>query len=151
MYIPDITERFPEGFGGVDMTPSFFGEPVDYRYEPSYEELCEDGEYGYEERNYNMLYHDEDEVAFPRTEPLTKQFEIGNEYTVVGIYGGVTTYKVDEIDRENNKILLSEYWFDVDGEGTRPAQWHELVENDNGNEMALEWESKEYGKFWIHA
>lgn len=29
-YIPDITERFPEGYGGVDMTPSFFGEPVDW-------------------------------------------------------------------------------------------------------------------------
>lgn len=27
--IPDITERFPEGFNGVDMTPSFYGEPVD--------------------------------------------------------------------------------------------------------------------------
>ena len=24
MYIPDLTERFPEGFGGVDMTDSFF-------------------------------------------------------------------------------------------------------------------------------
>ena len=23
-YIPDLTERFPEGFGGVDMTDSFF-------------------------------------------------------------------------------------------------------------------------------
>ena len=23
-YIPDITERFPEGFGGVDMTDSYF-------------------------------------------------------------------------------------------------------------------------------
>ena len=29
-YIPDITERFPEGFRGVDMTPSYFGEPVDW-------------------------------------------------------------------------------------------------------------------------
>lgn len=29
-YIPDITERFPEGYDGVDMTPSFFGEPVDW-------------------------------------------------------------------------------------------------------------------------
>ena len=29
-YIPDITERFPEGFGGVDMTPAYFGEPVDW-------------------------------------------------------------------------------------------------------------------------
>ena len=23
-YIPDLTERFPEGFGGVDLTDSFF-------------------------------------------------------------------------------------------------------------------------------
>ncbi len=23
-YIPDITERFPEGFGGVDMTSKYF-------------------------------------------------------------------------------------------------------------------------------
>ena len=29
-YIPDITERFPEGYGGVDMTPAYFGEPVDW-------------------------------------------------------------------------------------------------------------------------
>lgn len=24
MYIPDLTERFPEGFGGVDLTDSYF-------------------------------------------------------------------------------------------------------------------------------
>lgn len=39
MYIPDMTERFPEGMNGVDMTPSYFGEPVDYSraygYEPT--------------------------------------------------------------------------------------------------------------------
>ena len=29
-YIPDITERFPEGYDGVDMTPMYFGEPVDW-------------------------------------------------------------------------------------------------------------------------
>lgn len=23
-YIPDLTERFPEGFGGVDLTDSYF-------------------------------------------------------------------------------------------------------------------------------
>ena len=52
-YIPDLTERFPEGFGGVDMTPSYFGEPVDwsrvlkpdneeeYDEEYEYEALCE--------------------------------------------------------------------------------------------------------------
>ena len=29
-YIPDMTERFPEGMDGVDMTPMYFGEPVDW-------------------------------------------------------------------------------------------------------------------------
>lgn len=28
-YIPDITERFPEGYGGIDMTSAFFGGMVD--------------------------------------------------------------------------------------------------------------------------
>ena len=37
-YIPDLTERFPEGFRTFD-------EPYDYGYEPSYEELVADGEY----------------------------------------------------------------------------------------------------------
>ena len=37
-YIPDLTERYPEGFRNFD-------EPYDYGYEPSYEELVADGEY----------------------------------------------------------------------------------------------------------
>lgn len=36
MYIPDLTERFPEGFGGVDLTdsyyPSFRGLPDPWAY-----------------------------------------------------------------------------------------------------------------------
>lgn len=133
-YIPDITERFPEGYGGVDMTPSYFGEPVDYSraygYEPTYEELVESGE----------------------IEP-PKEFKVGQSYRVVGIYGGVTFYTVEKIDREQGKILLSEVWHDVDGTGKRPAEWHKLEvdKEQNGDERALEWESKEYGKFWIYA
>ena len=42
-YIPDITERFPEGYGGVDMTPSFFGEPVDWS------RAYQEDEYDYED------------------------------------------------------------------------------------------------------
>lgn len=36
-YIPDLTERYPDGFRSFD-------EP-DYGYEPSYDELVADGEY----------------------------------------------------------------------------------------------------------
>ena len=80
-----------------------------------------------------------------------KRFEIGQSYRKVGFYGGVTVYTVKEIDRENCKILLAENWFDMDGEGTRPAEWHKLEVDENGNERALEWESQKYGAFWIEA
>ena len=129
-YIPDLTERFPEGFGGVDMTPSYFGELVDWSR-------------AYKEDDF------EDCEIFEKIGP--RQFKIGDEYRVVGIYGGVTYYKVEEIDRENKKILLSETWVDVDGTGKRPAQWHRLEVDENEGERALEWTSKEYGDFWIYA
>lgn len=127
-YIPDMTERFPEGMGGIDMTPSYFGEPVDWK--------------AYDDYDYDDL---ETETEEPRL------FEIGNEYRQVGFYGGVTVYKVEEIDREQNRILLSEIWFDVDGTGTRPAEWHKLEADENGNEMALEWTSEDFGEIWIYA
>ena len=138
-YIPDLTERFPEGFGGVDMTPSYFGEPVDYSrsyvngYEPSYEEIMAE------------------ETTMETKSPKPRLFEVGNEYTYVGFYGGVTDYKVEEIDRKNKRILLSEIWYDLDGSGTRPAQWHELSSDDNGNERALNYVSIEFGEIYIHA
>jgi hypothetical protein len=125
-YIPDLTERFPEGFRGIDMTPSYFGEPVDWS-DP----------YGYCEDVY-------EEPMEPR------KFELGKEYKQVGIYGGVTYYTVEEIDRKEGKVLLSEVWVDVDGTGTRPAEWHKLAEDENG-EIALDWVSREYGDIWIYA
>ena len=33
MYIPDLTERFPEGFGGVDMTDRYFPDWGTYELE----------------------------------------------------------------------------------------------------------------------
>lgn len=126
-YIPDLTERFPEGFGGVDMTDSYFP--------------CESG------------WSDWPEDPFEGEEPdgYKRVFEIGDVFSTVGIYGGLTDYKVEEIDRDNKKILLSEVWYDVDGTGTRPAKWHDLVTDDDGNEKALEWKSDRYGEFWIEA
>lgn len=125
-YIPDLTERFPEGFGGVDMTPSYFGGTVDWSR-------------AYKEDDYYDDFRDE-YYGKPPTEP--RKFEIGNEYEHVGNFGGVTIFKVEEIDRENKKILLSEVWIDVDGEGTRPAEWHKLEEDDKGNEKAFYYYSK---------
>ena len=134
-YIPDLTDRFPEGFDGVDMTPSFYGEPVDWSralgYEPTYEELVESGEI--------------QEIEEPR------KFKVGNTYREVGVFGGVTYYTVKKIDRSQKRILLDEEWADVDGTGKRPSEWHKLEVDKNGNERALEWTSKTYGDFWISA
>lgn len=131
-YIPDMTERFPEGMNGVDMIPSFFGEPVDYSRAMGYE------------TNHNELVESSESEEH-------KCFSDGQTYRVVGIYGGVTTFKVKEIDRENERILLEEFWEDVDGSGTRPEQWHKLERDFSGNEKALNYTSKEYGNFWIYA
>lgn len=125
MYIPDMTERFPEGMRGVDMTDSYFDDG--YGYEPTYEELLASGE----------------------IEP--NKFAIGKQYRKFGFYGGVTVYEVQEIDRENRKILLAELWFDVDGNGTRPSEWHKLEADEYGNERALEWVSQEFGNVYIYA
>lgn len=77
-------------------------------------------------------------------------FKVGQTYEKIGFYGGITTYVVKEIDRKNNKILLAEKWFDVDGSGARPAEWHKLEKID-GKERCLEWTSKEFGDVWIYA
>jgi hypothetical protein len=130
-YIPDLTERFPEGFDGVDMTPSFYGEPVDWS-----RALREDDYEEYEEEVID-------------TEP--RKFVLGETYRDVGIFGGVTYYTVEEINREENKILLSEIWEDVDGTGKRPSKWHRLEIDENGNEKAFNWKSETYGEIWILA
>lgn len=133
-YIPDLTERFPEGFGGVDMTPSYFGEPVDWRR-------------AYKEDDYDAYY--EELEALERKE--ISLFKIDHEYENIGIFGGITIYKAKSIDREAGQILLAEAWRDVDGEGTRPAKWHKLEIDEYGNERVLLWTSKTYGDIWLYA
>lgn len=127
-YIPDLTERFPEGFGGVDMTNSFFPSGG---YEPSWDELYEE----YEQKE----------------EKESRKFDIGNHLISYGIFGGVTYYTVKKIDRENNKITCSQTWEDVDGSGTRPDETFELSKDKNGNERFLILDSEIYGKHYVFA
>lgn len=139
-YIPDLCERFPEGMNGVDLTPLYFGGEVDWSRalrEDDYE--CEDDD---DEEDDDCCYEFKTE----------RKFEVGKEYREVGVFGGVTYYKVEEIDRENGKILMSEIWEDVDGTGTRPSQWHDLKEDDKGNERAFDYYSNLLEtEIWIYA
>lgn len=180
--IPDITERFPEGFNGVDLTPGRY-DPYDL-YGHHYYDDSDDSEpvetvkvwVSYTDQQGNLLgatldvekdniYDDiqyqlgpEMEIADygeyegdETSDPKPRLFQVGDEFTITGLYGGVTTYKVKEIDRTNERILLAETWYDLDGTGERPAEWHKLV-SENGNEKALEYYSKLLEQdFWIYA
>ena len=122
-YIPDLTERYPEGF-------NYYGGGSD-----DFEDTIDD------------LGIDEEEIEAMKP----TKFEVGQEYEVVGWYGGVTYYKVEAIERGKNRIKLSETWFDVDGTGKRPAKWHKLEVDALGNERAVEWTSEEYGDIYIYS
>lgn len=129
-YIPDITERFPEGFDGVDLTDSYFPSRKHWT-----EQLSEE-------------HNDESEIPY---EEEPKRFEIGNRYIYYGIFGGVTHFTIKEIDRENNKITCSQTWEDLDGSGTRPDETFELSEDENENERFIVEDSERYGKHYVFA
>lgn len=98
------------------------------------------------ERDFDMndpCAHNMDDIEEAPQEPST--FEVGDTIRQADFYGiGVTYYTVEEIDRENGKILLAEYWENVDGSGTRPSEWHKLDTDDKGNERAFLWHSDKY-------
>lgn len=54
-YIPDLTERFPEGFGGVDMTDRYCNNLDDLRgmYKAHQEDMLHKYMDNYEDRNYD--------------------------------------------------------------------------------------------------
>ena len=133
-YIPDLCERFPEGMNGVDLTPSFYGGEVDWS------RAIREDDYETEEEDYD---DDDADCWCIQTEP--NKFEVDKTYREVGIFGGGTYYKVEEIDKENGKILMSEIWEDVDGSGTRPSRWRDLQEDEQCNERAFDYYSRTIG------
>lgn len=101
-------------------------------------------------RGYEPLY-DDGITTNEEVNGINRRFEIGESYRQVGFYGGVTVYTVKEISEDRKKVLLAEHWFDYDGEGERPAEWHDVECDSTGNEMAVEWVSNEHGTFYIYA
>lgn len=69
-YIPDLTERFPEGFGGVDLTDRYFPTErdidsyYDEHYWDAFERECRHNEEEFERdfRDYNFDEEEEDFV-----------------------------------------------------------------------------------------
>ena len=110
-YIPDLTERFPEGFGGVDMTSRYF---------PSERTLWDD---------------DMEDYTFeiPREEePKPRVFKVGQEYEWIGWFtGGVGCYTVKKI--KDRKLTFAEYRQEIDGEYSKEETF-DILTDDNGDE-----------------
>ena len=112
-YIPDITERFPEGYGGVDMTPAYFGEPVDWSR--AYQREKEDYEEN-NERGVRMMFLSLEQLQKLKLNPTRADYEIAYETEVKEQEG--TALNVSEImeglyerlnrpDRPNRKTMRS--------------------------------------------
>lgn len=121
-YIPDITERFPEGFGGVDMTDRYF---------PSRRETYEgwmDDWYDGEEIPY------EEEITRKEIQEniKPKRFEIGQHYMWTSWFTGGQSYYV-VVGRSGDRLVMSEYRREIDGEYEKTENF-KILTDENGNE-----------------
>lgn len=103
-HIPDLTERFPEGFGGVDMTDRFFPSR-----RASWEDFTEEELIGYDEIPYEVP--GEEEIRYRNN----RRFAVGQKYSWTDWFtGGVSHYTVTEINED--EVVMSEYRMEIDGE-----------------------------------
>ena len=114
-YIPDITERFPEGFGGVDMTDRYF---------PSRRAM----DWGDLEEEYS------EEIPY-EIEEKPKRFEIGQSYMWTGWFtGGRSHYTVKEVT--DTKVVFSEYRREIDGEYEMEEEF-DIHTDEDGNQYLV--------------
>lgn len=118
-YIPDLTERFPEGFGGVDMTSSYF---------PSWGDVW----YDWDALDDEFDIPNETEESSDETKSMPKVFAVGQKYEWTSWFtGGVSYLTVKEI--KNSKVTFSEYRMEIDGEYSKEETF-DILTDDNGNE-----------------
>ena len=108
-YIPDMTERFPEGPRGIDMCSDRF-DPYD-----SYDSI--------------------DDEDLPEPEP--KKLEIGETIEDIEFDGAITEYTIIKFNKERTKAYVTETWFNVDGSGKRKPSWKEIAILSDGKEILV--------------
>lgn len=131
-YIPDLTERFPEGFGGVDMTSKYF--PSRGNIYDMWDVMSESDLIGYDDMP-------------PTTETKPRVFKIGQEYEWVNWFtGGVSYLTVKKI--KNSKLTFSEYRREIDGEYEKEELFN-IAKDENGDEYIVMCEYRgEIGKLY---
>lgn len=115
-YIPDITERFPEGFGGVDMTDTYFGGRARGGY------LNEAELIGYGDLP--------DEIETPG------RFEVGDRYFWTDWFsGGQSHYVV--IERTPDRVTFAEHRTEMDGEYDETETFKIFTDEDDNEYVKM--------------
>lgn len=110
-YIHDLTQRYPAGF--------YEPEENGYEslgYEPTYEEILEDGEYETDENN---------------------NLSIGDVFKDYEFDGGITVYTISKFNKDRTKVFLTEIWYNIDGSGKRHPSWHKIERDENGEKIQV--------------
>lgn len=123
-YIPDLTERFPEGFGGVDMTSRYFPSKGDVWYDWDALDKYDDFD-----------IPNETEESSNETKSMPKVFAVGQRYEWTSWFtGGVSYLTVKEI--KNSKLTFSEYRMEIDGEYEIEESF-DIAKDENGDEYIV--------------
>lgn len=162
-YIPDLTQRFPEGFGGVDMTSRYYPSaydgyeymemmdkmdsvydmPMDYevvwyvdgkQYAGEMDSLEEAKQIAQEKGGIVRKYnHDTEEWEDYEEKP--KRFQIGQVYDWTDWFsGGQAWYTVKEV--ADGKVVFAEHRWELDGEFDLISDY-EIKIDENGNEYIV--------------
>lgn len=119
-YIPDLTERFPEGFGGVDLTDRYFPSK---RAGWDWEDMSEAELVGY------------DDIPYETEPPKPKRFEVGQHYIWTSWFtGGQSYYTVKQIT--DTKVVFAEYRREIDGE-YEMEETFEIHMDENGDQYLV--------------
>lgn len=105
-------------------------ENVGFREQPHWE-------YEYSSPCCRSSFEEVEEIEIEKPEETEVKVNIGDEVRIIEFDGGYTIYKVIRITKDRKRCQTTERWFNVDGYGKRPASWHDISVDNNGNEKIV--------------
>lgn len=117
-YIPDLTERYPEGFGGIDTLSS---RDLEYNAWSDY-----------------MRSFEEEEKRI-KDNPF--RFAVGQHHTIILNDGGLLKLTVSDVSEDRTKVLFDRVLINRDANNNRketslPTEWRNIEKDGNGEEIS---------------
>lgn len=114
-YIPDLTERYPEGFNSP--------EPRD----PEYDAWSD----------YTRWFEEEEK----RIKDNPFRFAVGQHHTIILNNGGLLKLTVSDVSEDRTKVLFDKVLINRDANNNRketslPTEWRNIEKDGNGEEIS---------------